>query len=84
MRSEGETFIAQPPGVDLKEHFDKIEELKEEIHKRDLQVIEERFSKGKKGAAGCIYQDDGKRCREKSLAKKLGNHQRDIQYHKKQ
>jgi len=38
--------VIQQQGVDLKEHFDKIEELKEEIHKRDMQIIEERFSKG--------------------------------------
>jgi hypothetical protein len=42
--------VIQQQGVDLKEHFDKIEELKEENHKRDMQIIEERFSKG--GASG--------------------------------
>jgi len=31
--------------VDLKEHFDKIEELKKDIHKRDMQIIEERFNR---------------------------------------
>ena len=34
----------------LKEDFDKIEELKEDIHTRDMQIIDEHFSKG--GASG--------------------------------
>jgi len=42
--------MIQQQAVDLKEHFDRIEEIKEEIHKRDMQIIEERFSKG--GATG--------------------------------
>jgi hypothetical protein len=37
--------VIQQQGVDLKEHFDRIEELKEEIHKRDMQIIEERFNR---------------------------------------
>ena len=37
--------MIQQQGVDLKEHFDRIEELKEEIHKRDMQIIEERFNR---------------------------------------
>jgi len=31
--------VIQQLGVDLKEHFDKIEELKEEIHKRDMKIM---------------------------------------------
>ncbi|MBE0524851.1 MAG: hypothetical protein IBX40_11030 [Methanosarcinales archaeon] len=50
LRNDGDMPVIQQQGVDLKEHFDKIEELKEEIHKRDMQIIEERFSKG--GASG--------------------------------
>ena len=37
--------VIQLQGVDLKEHFDKIEALKEDIHKRDMQIIEERFNR---------------------------------------
>jgi len=50
LRNDGDMPVIQQQGVDLKEHFDRIEELKEEIHKRDMQIIEERFSKG--GATG--------------------------------
>jgi hypothetical protein len=50
LRNDSDMPVIQQHGVDLKEHFDKIEELKEEIHKRDMQIIEERFSKG--GAGG--------------------------------
>jgi len=45
LRNDGEMPVIQKQGVDLKEHFDKIEELKEEIHKRDMQIIEERFNR---------------------------------------
>ncbi len=38
VRSNKEKSVAQPQGVDLKEHFDKIEELKGEIHKRDMLI----------------------------------------------
>ena len=37
--------MIQQQGVDLKEHFDRIEELKEESHKRDMNIIEERFNR---------------------------------------
>lgn len=51
----------QPQGVDIKEHFDEITELKEEIHKKDMQymeeirkkdmqLLEERFKKGEKSS----------------------------------
>lgn len=50
LQNEGEMPVIQQQGEDLKEHFDKIEELKEDIHKRDMLNIEERFSKG--GASG--------------------------------
>jgi hypothetical protein len=46
LRNDGNIPVIQQQGVDQKEHFDKIEEPKEEIHKRDMQIIEERFSKG--------------------------------------
>ena len=36
--NDGEMPVIQQQGVDLKEHFDRIEELKEEIHKRDMQI----------------------------------------------
>jgi hypothetical protein len=45
LRNDSEMPVIQQQGVDLKEHFDKIEELKEEIHKRDMQIIEERFNR---------------------------------------
>jgi hypothetical protein len=45
LRNDSDMPVIQQQGVDLKEHFDRIEELKEEIHKRDMQIIEERFSK---------------------------------------
>jgi hypothetical protein len=45
LRNDGEMPVIQQQGVDLKEHFDKIEELKEEIHKRDMEIIEERFNR---------------------------------------
>ena len=45
MRNDSEMPVIQQQGVDLKEHFDKIEELKEEIHKRDMKIIEERFNR---------------------------------------
>ena len=38
LRNDGEMPVIQQRGVDLKEHFDRIEELKEEIHKRDMQI----------------------------------------------
>ena len=31
--------VIQQRGVDLKEHFNRIEELEEEIHKRDMQIM---------------------------------------------
>jgi len=34
--NDSEMPVIQQQGVDLKEHFDRIEELKEEIHKRDI------------------------------------------------
>lgn len=36
-----------PEGVSLKEHYDKLDELREELHKKDMLVIEERFKKEK-------------------------------------
>jgi hypothetical protein len=68
VRSEGETYVAQPQGVDLKEHFDKVEELKEEIHKRDMQIIEERFRKGEKGSGWDAFA----RMMESDTGKELG------------
>ncbi len=68
VRSEGETFVAQPQGVDLKDHFDKVEELKEEIHKRDMQIIEERFRKGEKGSGWDAFA----RMMESDTGKELG------------
>lgn len=47
LQNEGEMPVIQQQGEDLKQHFDKIEELKEDIHKRDKLNIEERFSKGR-------------------------------------
>lgn len=75
VRNEGETFVAQPQGVDLKEHFDKIEELKEEIHKRDMQIIEERSKKGEKGSgwdafARMMESDTGKELGKEALETK--------------
>lgn len=37
----GEIFVDQPQEVDQKGHFDKNRELKEDIHKRDMQIIGE-------------------------------------------
>ncbi len=54
--------------MELKEHFDKIEELKEEIHKQDMLIIEERFSKG--GATG--GWESFSRMLESSAGKELG------------
>jgi len=45
LRNDSEMPVIQQQGVDLKEHFDRIEELKEEIHKRDMKIIEERFNR---------------------------------------
>ena len=39
LRNDSEMPVIQQQGVDLKEHFDKIEELKEEIHKRDNRTV---------------------------------------------
>ncbi len=49
-------------------HFDKIEELKEEIYKRDMQIIEERVRKG--GASG--GWESFSRMLESSPGKELG------------
>jgi len=38
--------VIQQQGVDLKEHFDRMGELKEDIHKLDMQIIEELFRGG--------------------------------------
>jgi hypothetical protein len=48
--SESDACAIQPQGISLKEHFDTVEELKDEIHKRDMQIIEERFKKGEKSS----------------------------------
>jgi hypothetical protein len=68
VRSECETYVPQPQGVDLKDHFDKVEELKEEIHKRDMQIIEERFKKGEKGNGWDAFT----RMMESDTGKELG------------
>jgi hypothetical protein len=68
LRNDGDMPVIQQQGVDLKEHFDKIEELKEEIHKRDMQIIEELFSKG--GANG--GWESFSRMLESSAGKELG------------
>ena len=60
--------VIQQQGVDLKEHFNKIEELKEDVHKRDMQIIEKRFSKS--GASG--GWDYFSRMLESSAGKELG------------
>ncbi len=45
-----------------------MEELKEEIHKRDMQIIEERFSKGEKGSGWGAFA----RMMESDMGKELG------------
>jgi hypothetical protein len=68
LRNDGEMPVIQQQGGDLKGHFDRIEELKEEIHKRDMQIIEERFSKG--GSNG--GWESFSRMLESSAGKELG------------
>jgi proteasome lid subunit RPN8/RPN11 len=68
LRNDSEMPVIQQQGVDLKEHFDKIYELKEEIHKRDMQIIEERFSKGGANSGWESFS----RMLESSAGKELG------------
>jgi hypothetical protein len=69
----------QPQGVDIKEHFDEITELKEEIHKKDMQYmeeirkkdmqrLEERFKKGEKSSGWDAFM----RMLETDTGKELG------------
>ncbi len=50
VKSEDDACTIQEQGVSLKEHFDAIEELKDELHKKDMQIIEEKFKKGEKSS----------------------------------